>query len=347
MTRLTGNLLTLSLLLATITPAVSSEDAKPLILLYHGPTSVYGQAVSDMIEADGRFDEARILLTDDRDLMNTILYMPQVKSVVLLITQFDFDVGVMEPALRWYFKQGGGIVGIGRAGAGDAALSLTEDVFPIFGNWLQRGEYQVRTLPNDTRRISTSVTYERDEIIPEINGESPEEFVLKDKRFVTSVDTLGDYLERKPDAGEYNVLFRDSEMGAPLVVVYHQNGTSVTFAGTDQVSEQPGDTYFGNILDDPNFSRLLMNAVYYVWSQERRYEAALVTSSEALAEIQRRERDKEQASGDLLSGERSRRAAILLLLVLGGVGGIGAVAYYSLLSPRRERSAQTEQGNTD
>jgi hypothetical protein len=98
----------------------AQEEAKPVILIYHGPKTgtqelqVYGEALADLIESDSRIgDQAEIVLVGDQDLMNTLLYFPQVKAVVIALTTWELKADRIVPSTQWYFNQGGGVVGLG------------------------------------------------------------------------------------------------------------------------------------------------------------------------------------------------------------------------------------------
>lgn len=316
--------------------AAVTGNPKPIVLLYHGPTKQYGEALAALLNEDDRLrDAARVVLTDDQELMKTLLYFPQVKIAIIVATQYESNLQKMTTALRWFFSQGGGLVGLGGVGLNTTGRDLTEDVFPLFGNWYQKGKSEAVMLPNGTRRIKTKVTYGRDETIEEINGDMPEEFSLDDKRFVTYLDSNGQVIARRPALGDYRVLYRDSVLGAPLVVAYTANGTSVTFAGTDQISEEPGDNYYGKILGDPTFRKLLANSIYYVWSHESRYQSAMDKAANVLDQMARTKDELEQ---EINAGERRqgwRRMVDLAILAALGAGLIGGISYYCFIVPRR------------
>jgi hypothetical protein len=345
---------------------LAQEEAKPVILLYHGPKvgeqdlRDFGEALADVIESDSRMaGKAEIVLVGDKDLMNTLLYFPQVKCVVIALTTWELEANRIVPSTLWYFNEGGGIVGIGNAGHGDVTKILNGSVFPLFANqyeqvkpvfYCQNKETgEMRMIPAgqpprcDTateNRILVRATFYKKNTDHEIAAGVDEEFSMSSARYVISKNTTKtppEFLFRKPEKGDYTMVYKDPNLEAPLVIVYEENGTSVTFAGGDQISvNEEDDTYFGTFVDDPNFRKLLQNAVYYVWSKETKYEGAMAKAKEEFDRMEQEKDDLMQRVEDSQSQEKTSKLLRSVLLIVVGLVLIVAIAYWAFVIPARQ-----------
>ena len=332
---------------------IAQDEAKPVILVYHGPKvgdqdlRLYGQALADVINSDPRLkDKADIVLVGDQDLMNTLLYFPQVKCVVMALTTWELTADRIVPSTLWYFNQGGGIVGLGNAGNGAVTKELNATVFPIFGNQFYMVKPTFRVDPVTGRRIIERKTTYIKAATNDITEGVADQFTLSDKRFVVHMNTTVSppkFVPMQPEKGKYTVLYKDNELGAPLVVLYEENGTSVTFAGTDQISvHETDETYFGNLLNDENFRKLLQNSVYYVWSHETKYEEAM---AKAKQEFQEMKEEQDQLMEKVEESQKKRKAARLtraVLLIVVGIVLIAVISYYCFVVPARQRRVAEE-----
>lgn len=346
---------------------LGQEDVKPVILLYHGPKkgdqelSVYGEALAELIEQDSRLQgEAEIVLVGDQDLMNTLLYFPQVKCVILALTTWELEAQRLVPSLEWYFNQGGSIVGLGNAGKGDVTFRLNGSIFPLFGTQYytvnptfvcvnkETGEERIVEIPrcndNEVRQLVRQTTYVQS-TDHEITQGVADEFTLKDSRFVAHLNTsTKEFTHMVPEEGDYTMVYQDNDLGAPLVVVYEDNGTTVTFAGTDQMSVHEGDpAYYGNILEDENFVKLFQNSVYYAWNEETKYEDAMARAQQKFEEMEQEEEALKEQVEKSQSQETTSSLMRSVLLIVVGLVLIAIIAYFCFIVPSRERGAEVEE----
>lgn len=346
---------------------LAQEGSKPVILLYHGPKTgeqelrLYGEALAEVILEDPRLkDEAEVVLVGDQDLMNTLLYFPQVKCVVLALTTWELSASRIVPSTLWYFNEGGGVVGLGNAGHGDVTGILNGSVFPIFGNQYQQvdpmffcinketGEKRPAPVPprceaNELRQSERVTNYVKanDHVIA--SGVA-DEFTIASARFVIHKNTSmspPEYLHLEPEEGDYTMVYSDDKYTAPLVVVYEDEGTSVSFAGTDQISVKEEDgTYFGTFVDDPDFRKMFQNAVFYAWDKETKYEDAMANAE---AEFEKMEEDRkalEERVKDSQSKESTGRLLRSVLLIVVGVVLIVIIAYWAFVMPAKQGGAE-------
>lgn len=348
----------------------AQEEVKPVILLYHGPKvgdqdlRIYGQALADVIDADSRMkDKAEIVLVGDQDLMNTLLYFPQVKCVVVALTTWELVADRIVPSLRWYFNEGGAIVGMGNAGNGAVTKILNGSVFPLFGNqyrmpdpsWFCKNAAtgELRPVPTpvckagETRVSMRQLVYVKT-TAHEITEGVADQFMLNDTRFVIHMNTTASppaFLQLQPKKGTFTEVYSDSQLGAPLVVVYEENGTSVTFAGTDKISVKPTDeSYYDRcFLSDSNFKKLFQNAVYFAWSKEKKYTAAMERAKEEFANMKQEEEDLKARVKESQKNEKSSKLMRSVLLIAVGVVLIVIISYFCFVIPARQRKAAAGQ----
>ncbi len=350
-----------------VSPVLLAQEEKPVILIYHGPKkgdqdlSLYGEALQDLIEADSRLSgKAEIVLVGNQDLMNTLLYFPQVKCVVVALTTWELNAERMVPALEWYFNQGGSIVGMGSVGHEDITLELNGTIFPIFGTSYQSvsptficrntetGETRVVEIPrceeNEVREMVRRTFYvEADD--HQITEGVADEFSLQDKRFVAHLnESTKEFTHLMPEEGDYTMVYEDQELGAPLVVVYERNGTSITFAGTDMISTKEEDpTHFSNFLQDENFRKILQNSIYYAWEQENKYEDSMAHAEEKFEQMEEEEKQLQEEVEESQQQEKSSSLMRSVLLIVVGVILIAIISYFCFIVPARERDQEVEE----
>jgi len=200
-------------------------------------------------------------------------------------------------ALERFFSQGGGLIGLGFAGSSEATGRCSVAVFPIFGTSYINGKFD----PRSRCFLITHEKVEEDEV-----SEGVDTFTAEDSKLVLSTDvTKKHYLPRQPEEGTYKILFKDAETGAPTVVKYQNGGCSVTFASFVGEDQEGSFGYFGRFTETKEFSTLLRNAVYWVWTNEKRYDGLVswiqgysdrrMEQDEMRQQAEERERREQQA----------------------------------------------------
>jgi len=341
---------------------MAQEEAKPVILLYHGPKvgeqdlRLFGEAIADVIESDSRMaGKAEIVLVGDQDLMNTLLYFPQVKCVVIALSTWELTADRIVPSTLWYFNEGGGIVGIGNAGHGDVTKKLNGSVFPLFANQYEQvaptfycvndatGEEKKVEIPRcdpGWTRVLKRATFYHKANDHEITDGVEDSFSMASARYVIHKNitkTPPEFLFLEPEKGDYTMVYEDPNNEAPLVVVYEENGTSVTFAAGDQISvREEDDTYFATFIEDPNFKKLLQNAVYYVWNKETKYDDAMAKAAEEFEKMEQEKQDLLDRVEESQSQENTSKLLRSVLLIVVGVVLIVVIAYWAFVMPAKQ-----------
>lgn len=317
-------LLVLALILRALPVfAEAGSSTVPVMLIYCPAAPRYGQALRTIVEEDGRFSGAKILVCGELDELRATAFFPDVKAIVLSLTR---DVGQdLNSTLEWFFNNGGGIVGMGFASMWSASRNASQDVLPVFGNSYGAGTYDAST----RRSLVSFVKAEEDEI-----SQGMSSFTIPHHRFILHRNTsTSSFEEKRPESGEYKVLFTEQGTGAPLVIKYRDEGVSVTFAtfGGDDIERSQG--YFGLFVDDPTFRTLFTNSLYWVWMNERKLQNSLSKAEQFYQERADNLDSLRRAADDR---ERTADLARLLRNLLAVVGGsIGCAVVYWLTFVRK------------
>lgn len=285
-------------------------EQRPLILIFSPAAPAYGHELQRILEEDGRFDAEVTVLTSS-EAFNLMMHYPTVKvGIVALGGDANRNIS---STLRWFFRQGGGLVGLGFAGSEASVDIASKEVFPIFGNSYKMGAFDMTTRSYATRQIRD----EEDDI-----SRGLADFTLSDQKLVLSVDPATKaYVARAPEEGEYKVLYRESTTGAPSVVKYQNGGYSVTFAsfaGTDD----PGSSYFGHFAGSDEFRALFTNAVDWVWNAESKYSRSMAEALTYEDRMEQKRLIRQQADERDRNAERvwMMRAIVVAVLCVGAIG---------------------------
>jgi len=193
------------------------------------------------------------------------VFFPDVKVVVIALPR---DTGQeLNETLEWFFRSGGGILGMGFAGMWTASRNASQDVLPLFGTGYSTGTYD----QSQRKFFICFEKTEQDEI-----SQGIEDFCIPQHKFILHLDpSTKKFEEARPASGAYKVLFREGQTGAPLVVKYSREGVSVafaTFAG-DEIERSP--SYYGLFVDRPEFIKLFTNSLYWLWSNEKKFQRSM------------------------------------------------------------------------
>ena len=285
----------------------SVESIRPVIVVYSPGAPGYGQALKVLIEEDGRFD-ATVRVCESLQDFDVTMYFPDVKvAVVTLSTDIKQD---LNQTLQWFFSQGGGLVGLGFAGSRSASANASENVLPLFGTMYRTGKYD----PGSKRFIMKLVKQEEDEI-----SEGVSSFDIPSHKIILNFNSsTSSYQPIYPNAGDYRILFKEETTGAPAVIVYRNEGVSVAFAtfGGEDFERSPG--YYGLFVDEPEFKTLFTNSLYWVWSNEHKFEEAVQDASDF---FNRKADHLEQVKDRAGAQERKAKNASLMRSVAAVAGG--------------------------
>jgi hypothetical protein len=322
---MTGKPFTFLLMALLLLPVgMSSEAAKPLILIYSPRAPDYGRELQRLIQEDGRV-EAEFQVLESPEVFRMMMYFPNVKAIILTLV-VDNDQG-LGPTLDWFFSSGGGLIALGMAASEEAIGNSSQTVFPLFATGYRIGAFDPKT-----RRFSmTHIKEDEDEISRGISS-----FTVPDHKVVLSFDIMENaYVPRYPEEGEYKVLFREENTGAPSIVKYTNTGVSVTFASFAGDDHVPSYSYYAGFTETDAFRTLFTNAVHWIWTNEDKYERHM-TEAGSFYEDQRDALQlvKEEAEGMQSGAKTSRLARMVLTLALAGLACAGIYWVTFVRAPR-------------
>jgi hypothetical protein len=287
--------------------AAFGEAFEPLAIVYAGRMPGYADALAEIISETGT---KAVVATSD-SVVRSISGLPQVRVIVLAaLNPSDFVfLEEFSSTFQRYFEEGGSFVGIGSVSSMDLE-ELATTIFPVRGNHTGRGK-RVGDLYGSTYVLSGANE--------EITGGLPPEFVITQGEFKFQ-SAGGVPLDPWSDLGEVEVLYRDKDTDAPLVVSLEREGggRSVSMTGGYVVDVERLPFYWGNLVDQEEFRKLLKQSVSWAMEGSKRYDDLSPESEGRLGE----EADRLKGLED--GGEKSRsRAEQRRLLILAGLWGVG------------------------
>ena len=336
MLNLTVVLASLLLLVFFMMPAhcaAGSGEVEPTILVYAHKLPNFRDAMVEELRKDTRITE-EIVSVDSAKLLRTLLRLPNIKAVVMAggdIPTFT----ALENAIIQFFNEGGGLVAFHDFGNRMLAGRMAETVFPLKANSTKMG--QVKEGKMQFELVSQDLM--------EINREMPSSFPVFDYEINLAWSSAKkSCVYRPPSKGEYWILYRDSEYGAPVVVAYKKEGFSVIFANGD-VSDSADNRfrYFGNFFFDDDFLDMFVNSVVWVKDGETRTESL----EQGLAAIEAEEKELQDFLLRVDRDERARRTralALKIILTLAGLTGIALTYIFLIKHPGEENMTGGRHG---
>jgi len=307
-------------IVALVAPSLSSDVPKPLMLVFCPGQPNYGSELARLIDEDGRVD-AKILVLQTEELFEAMIYFPNVKAIIVSLAKEE--PRHFGKSIDWFFHQGGGVVGLGFAGSYGSTGSAANNTFPLMANNCKPGEY-------DPTRKAFSLTLIKDQ--PHEMSQGLSDFTASTQRIVLSLNiSTSSYWPRKPEVGDWTVLYRDSIYDAPAVVAFKDNGSSVTFATFGGEDFNRSYAYYGLFTQSEEFRTLFTNAVHWVWTNESRYEESMEKAA-TLAEDRRISEQEVLGAAEETAGrlKRDRIIQISLTLVLASVSS-AAILWIGIL----------------
>jgi len=310
MLRSTGLLLSLIFCLS-LGPTIGTEceQTSPLVLIYCQDEQGYGEDLIEILRDDGGI-EAEFLVLTDSELLKNMIYCPHVK---LLITVFNeakqVDLG---EHLEYFFRTGGGLVGLGFSGWRATTLNASEKVYPLNATSYATGRY------DREKGVFTQDLYvDQEHEISDGLGN----FTAYTQKIIMSLDRASGKLLPVEPSGELTVVYREYSKNAPAVIAYRDSGASVTIGGFTGNSIERAPTHYRLFTREEGFRRLLTNSANWAWKNENRYVATLSSACEvyqtAAADGAEVIEDVESEREKRNSSALVRTSIVLVLMVLG------------------------------
>jgi hypothetical protein len=298
---------------------VAGSDLNKVIVVYAGGEPEFAEMLASVLESDSRL-EAEIKVVHSTEEVIIAAAIPSTQCIVIYANHKDYVPG-LGSTLVPFFEEGGGLVGITEVCYEPSVQDLARKVFPVFGN-----SSDVERSP----RVTRTRTYIPEES-SEISSGLPESFGVLSMGTYFSADEEGRHV-RVP--GDYTVAYRDNATGSPLVITHESvgGGRSVAFPGVMLVSIDRLDVYYGNIVSDENFVKLLTNSV--AWAGDNgRIRGVEEGLAEKLGEYEDQLQRADEEAEDASRGERTGQMLTLLALWVVGLVSCGVVVKLVILAP--------------
>ncbi len=307
-------------LLLLIPVPVYCLDLKPTIVIYTGADTGFATMLAELIKQDPRIDsDARVV--NSPDLVALAAALPSTECIVVYASNKN-ELEGLSSALTRFFEGGGAVIGLREICYQPSAGDLATLVFPTYAN-ASRQQYASgqRRARNYTKAQST-----------EINSELPDRFSLPSAGFYFCAYGNGTYAEV---AGNYTVLYRDGETGAPIVLTHEspKGGRSIAFPGIWVISSTRVDVYYGRLLEDGNFTRMFSNCLLWAAKGSTHYKR-VSQDLDAKLEVARSKQQRlaEQAE-QARRRESTRRTLFLLVVWAAGLLACAVIVKKVILAP--------------
>ncbi len=296
------------LIIVSMCPTWADEEFRPVVIVYTGGETELAEMLADLIAADDRID-SEIKIVDTPAALAVATVLPTTECIVIYSDHRD-EMKELGPGLTNFIQDGGGLVGMTEACYEPSAGVLATDVFPVFAN-----TSVIKRSPTE-KRVRTYVLNEATEIASGL----PESFELLSMGLYFRGDEDGNYLD---PGGDYTVVYKDLEIGSPLVLAYENQsgGRSVALPGIMVVRQSRVDVYYGNLIADENFVKLFTSCVYWAAKGSQRYPRV----SEGLEQKIEDAEERYEKAGEA-AREARRKKETQRLLVIGAIWGVGLVA---------------------
>jgi len=307
-----------TVLLATL-PACCLE-VKPTVVIYTGVDTVFARMLANLTKKDSRIgSETRVV--GSPDLLALAAALPGTECIVAYASNKN-ELEGLSSALTRFYQGGGAVIGLREICYQPSAGDLATLVFPTYAN-ASRQQYA-----SGQKRVRN---YTKDQSA-EINSDLPDEFPLVSAGFYLCAYANGTYAEVP---GNYTVLYRDGETGAPIVLTQESpgGGRSVAFPGIWVISSTRVDVYYGRLLEDGNFTRLFSNALLWAAKGSTHYKE-VSQDLDAKLEVARSKQQRlvEQAE-KARRRENTRRIIFLLAVWAAGLLACAVIVRKIILAP--------------
>ncbi len=296
---------------------VYSADLNPKIVVYGGTNQEFAEMLASVINNDTRI-EAETLVASTPKGVSLATALPNLRCIVIFSDNAK-DLSGFKSSLIPFFEEGGGLVGIKEICYIPSAEELAKSVFPIYGNATEK-----ELSPRKTR-TRTYVVEEETEITENL----PDNFEILSMGTYYSANEEGEYVEI---GGSKTVVYRDGEVGCPLVVTNQseKGGRSVSLPGIMVVSVPRVDVYYGNIVQDEEFVTLFTNSVLWA-SGNARSQYMESDLSQRIEDADNRYEELKKAASESEKERNQSRLTMLLLVWALGIAFCGVVAWKIIL----------------
>ncbi len=296
----------------------------PLIIVYDSSMPGLADGVAEILgEADA---DAQVVVLHDPTVVASLLAYPNVKCLVLTsVASGDLSL-LVRPVLE-YFRAGGAVIGFHGACWQTKLDGVATEVFPAYGN---------ATLPGIRKEGRNYVQYVKSSQPPGAFADLPEAFDLIGQFYVFQSDSKRRPIIPRPPRGTLSIIYEEAKTGAPLALAYESPGGARSFClpGLFLRDNPSVGSYYGLLLEQPEFKALLVHAYTWVTEGNPRFDR-YSASFQRLLEAKQDEIQELRARAQMREGARRRgRAVMLLVLWVGGIAVVAGLIRWAFRSAR-------------
>ncbi len=308
-----------------ISPSLCAEF-RPIIVVYDGSMRVLAQGVAAALNASCVQGE-EIIVASDPSLVGSLLALPNVKCLILTSVAPGDLTALVEPVTE-YFRSGGSAIGFYGCSWQTQVGDLARLVFPAFGNTTGSGVRKAGTYVNE---------YVRADRLEGFADGLPDSFDVVGQFFAYASDQDKKLVDVQALPGKRTVLFREKKTGAPLVIAYEgeRGGRSATFTGLFLREQPTAESYYGKLLEQPEFQVLLADAYRWVCEGNVRFHAYSANYHEVVAQREKTQDELLARSQGRARSQRMRRMVLLGIFWALGLICIAAMIRWSFLAHRK------------
>lgn len=297
-------------------------EFRPLVIVYDGTSKGLAEGVAAILNSSPSQGEEVVVVTDP-SIAASLLALPNVKCLVLTSVASGDLTPLVEPVIE-YFQSGGSAIGFYGCSWQTQVGDLARSVFPVFGN----------TTGSGTRKAGAYVNeYVKADRLAGLGESLPDSLDLVGQFFAYASDKNKKPIDVEPLAGSRTVLFREKKTGSPLVIAYEgeHGGRSAALTGLFLREQPTAESYYGKLLEQPEFRSLLTDAYRWVSEGNVRFQTYSASYQEVIGQREKAERELIARSEDKRQSRSTARMALLGILWALGLVCIAVMVRWSFL----------------
>ncbi len=289
-------------------------EFRPLVVVYDGTMDGFAQGVTAILNSSSSQGEEFVVLTDP-SLAASLLALPNVKCLVLTSVGSGDLTALVQPVVE-YFRSGGSTIGFYGSSWQTQVGDLARSVFPAFGNATGSGTRKAGAYVNE---------YVRGDRLAGFGESLPDSFDLVGQFFAYAGDKDKKPIDVETGTGSRTVLFRERKTGSPLVIAYEgeHGGRSATLTGLFLREQPTAESYYGRLLEQPEFRSLLADAYRWVSEGNVRFQTYSASYQEV---ISKRGKAQDELVARSEEKRQSRKTSWMVLLGVFWALGLACIA---------------------
>jgi len=292
-------------------------EFRPIVVVYDGTMKGFAEGVAALLNSSMDQGEEVVVVTDP-SIAASLLALPNLKCLVLTSVGSGDLTALVGPVTE-YFRSGGSAIGFYGCSWQTQVGDLARSVFPAFGNATGSGTRKAGVYVNE---------YVRGDRLAGFGESLPDSVDLVGQFFAYATDKDKKPIDVDTATGSKTVLFREKKTGSPLVIAYEggHGGRSATLTGLFLREQPTAESYYGKLLEQPEFHTLLSDAYHWVSEGNVRFQTYSANYQEVIGE-----RGKAQDELVARSEEKRQSRTTNWLVLLGAFWALGMVCIAAMV----------------